>query len=879
MGFLRRFVNVFRQRRIDRDFDDELEFHRQMCERQERQRGLSAADAEQSAKRRLGNRSIAKEEMRDARVIQWLASSLQDLRHGVVLLRRDPGVSGLIILVLALGIGGTAAIFTLLKAAFIDPLPYRDAGRLVTILEVTGWNPNTSGFLAIRQRSHLLEQLAFAEHRDMQITGTGEPRRVFAARVTASFFPLLGVEASQGRTFLDEDNQPGKTASVVLTDTFWRNQMGSDPHAVGSAMRLDGASAIVVGILPSGFHFDYPTLGIPEPVDIYVSYPVDSSVPLNASSNGLGVAVRVLARLQDGVTLAEADAELRNIARVLTHEHPESFPNPQNDPSLFHFTILPLRDATIGSQRSLLWLLLGGVTVLLLIACVNTAQLLLARSLRRGREIAVRSALGASRFRLIRQFLFEGIVLAGCGGIAGLLAASWIARTIVSLLPLRSPLLASAHLDLRVVAFTLAISMISAIVFAIIPALKGSRWTPGPNLNARAATEGNRWRHIMIAIEAALSVFLLCGAGLVAQNLWTLISAPSGFDPNHVVVMRLQLPSRKPNLPDPTAGLMFQEYLERVQAVPGVDSAATVTGPPLRPSRAGPQQIVGEIGADGKPKTIVAWGHQISADYFRTLRIPLLAGRTFRRGDAGKKISIAIVNAEFARQFGLGANVVGRQLNDPDGPITIVGMVGNVRTSGVRVDPFPEVYFSNLEFSWPNAYLVARSAVQSASLVKAIQGAIRSANADQSVFGIMTMDDLLANSAAEPRFNVYLIGAFSLLALVMAATGTYSVISCLVSQRTGEIAVRLALGASRRAIVRTVLGTTAGWVTGGLLSGLSLALATKNTIRSLSSTAATGSPWMYLSMMMFFFVVTLMAAYVPMHGASRIDPAEALRCD
>ena len=523
MGFFRRFVNILRPGRLDRDFDEELEFHRQMRLRKAREQGLDTTEAERDSNQRMGNLALAREQMRDARIVGWVASSLQDLHHGVVLLRRDAGISALIVLVLALGIGGNAAIFTLLKAAFLDPLPYHDANRLVTVIEEGGWS--VSEYLEIRARSRTLEPVAFTEHRDMQLSGGDEPVRVFAARVTASFFPLLRVSASMGRTFIEDENHPGRDPAVLLTDAFWRSKMGSDPGAVGRTLRLDGQAAVVVGVLPAGFHFDYPTLRIPERVEIYVSFPIERSAPFRSTVIS---SFRVLARLREGRTQAEAESELRSIGQALIGEHPTAYRNRDGGPRPLIFAVLPLRDAIVGTQRSLLWLLLGGAGVLLLIACANTAQLLLARSLQRAREVAIRVALGASRLRLIRQFLLEGLVLAICGGGAGLLASGWIARLLVALLPVRSPLLESAHSDARAIWFTMALSVFSAIGFAIIPAVKGSRWTPGPALSARASTgEGNRWRHAMIAIEAALSVFLLCGAGLVAQNLWTLISTPT----------------------------------------------------------------------------------------------------------------------------------------------------------------------------------------------------------------------------------------------------------------------------------------------------------------------------------------------------------------
>ena len=811
---------------------------------------------------------------------EWLASCLRDLRHGVTLLWRDAGISGLIVLVLALGIGGNAAIFTLLKAAFLDPLPYRDAGRLVTIMEGSGWIPSIAEFNEIRARTRTLEQIAFAEHLDMQLTGSGEPARVFAARVTASFLPLLGVYPARGRTFLEEDNQPGRAPAVILTDAFWRSRMGADPGIVGRTLRLDDQSAEVVGVLPPSFHFDYPTLRIAEPVDIYVAYPLEPGMPLGGS--GHGIPVRVIGRMRPGVTLEQAKADLQSVGNAVVHDYPRAYRTRDGGPGSLVFVTLPLRDAIVGTQRSLLWLLLGGVGVLLLIACANAAQLLLARAMRRGREVAIRSALGASRLRLIRQFLLEGLVLACCGGAAGLLAANWIARILVRWLPVRSPLLASAHLDARAVGFTLGISLVSAVLFAIVPAVKGSRWTPGPSLNVRTTTgEGNRWRHVMIAIEAALSTFLLCGAGLVAQNLWTLISTPMGFDPKHVLAMQLKLPGRHQNAGDRQAGVVFQDYLDRIAAIPGVDAAATVTGPPLRPARGGPSEIVGVTDETGKLKSVIGDSHLVSMDYFRALAIPILAGRTFRREDAGPRVTVAIVNREYARRFGFGADVVGRQIDEGPGeqPITIVGMCGNVRTRGLQTAPWPEVYLSSLQLSWANAYLVVRSPLPPGQLLKQVKAAIGSANSEQAVFGVETMGEAIADSLVGPRFDAFLIGAFALLAVAMAAAGMYSVIACLVSQRTGEIAIRIALGAGRGAIVRTILGTTTAWVVAGLACGLGLGLATRNTVRLLSSTAVEGSPWMYVLVVAFFFVVTLVAAYLPMRRASRHNPAAALRSE
>jgi putative ABC transport system permease protein len=667
--------------------------------------------------------------------IPWGASSLQDLRHSVVLLSRDAGVSGLIVGVLALGIGGTSAIFTLLKAAFLDPLPYRDADRLVTVIGNRG-NPNVWEFAALRARSRELQQLAFLEYDDMQLTGTDEPLRVYGARVTASLFSLLGVSALRGRIFSAEENQPDRTPVVLLSNTFWRARMAANPDAIGWTLKLDGKAAVVVGVLPPGFQFDYPTLGIPEPVDIYVALPLQRAYGADSSGQ---TGSRVLGRLRDGRTSAQARAELQSIARALVNENPSAFRDPDGKPTSLSFEVQPLREAIVGTQRPLLWLLVGGVSVLLMIACANTAQLLIARGLRRGREVAIRAALGATRPRLIRQFLLEGLVLSVCGGAAGLLLAVWIARLLVRMLPERSPILESAQVDARVMGFTLALSVLSALVFAIVPAVKASMSTLGPSLGARSIGPGSRWRHGMLTIEAALSTFLLCAAGLIATNLWNLISTPVGVDADHVTVMQLRLSPQREQALQPDPSRAYQNYIEKIQAMPGVDAVAIAWAPPLLPRWGGVIRIVGEpvrSGDVGYP----AYSNSVSPSYFRTLRIPLLAGRSFREDDMRGREPVAIVSQEFARRAGV-RNPVGRQLFPGYGPgetITIVGVAGDVRMRNLETAPFPVCYLSYRQLFLPDAYLLVRSALPQGQLVNGVKAAIRSSNPEQAVFNVRT---------------------------------------------------------------------------------------------------------------------------------------------
>ena len=799
----------------------------------------------------------------------------QDLRHGVKTLRRDGGSSSLIILVLAPGIGGSSAIFTLLNVAFLDPLPYRDAERLVTILEDNMGAVGESQFVEIRRRTRTLDRLAFIEHRDMQMAGASGPVRVYTARVSASFFELLGANASLGRTFLETDNQVGAQRVILVSDRFWRSHLQRDPQAVGRSIRLDGAPATVVGVLPTGFHFDYPSLRISEPVDVYAPYPFDPANP----GSGAGM-VRTLGRIREGITFEQAQSELDSLAAAFVRENPAGYERRIEIRGGFGFILRPLRDAIVGSQGGLLWLIVGGVGLLLLTGCANVAQLLLARSLRRGREVAIRAALGASRPRLIRQFLIEGLILAAVGGVAGLVTAPWLARILVAAMPNRSPLLESAQIDLRTIAFTAAVSFISALAFAILPALKGSRWTLTPALNSRAAIgEGNRWRHAMVALEATLSVFLLCGAALVAENLWTLVSSPKGFDPDGVTAMRLKLPLESQFGPDNRVNATLQRYMAVISAIPGVESAATVTGPPLMANRGGWAVLDGETDASGEPKRVLSFTNLVSPDYFETLKIPLLAGRTFRDSDALGRPRVKVVNQEYARQFGLGADVVGKQTTEPTTTLTVVGVVGTVRNRGLNSEPFPEVYLPAYQVAWANTYLVVRSALPQGQLVRHVKQAVQSIDPDQAVYGVQPMDELVSSTLSQPRFNAYLVGAFALFAVVMAATGLYGVVSSLVSQRTSEIAVRLALGAGRGDIARTILGTTCAWVAVGIAGGVALGFAAQETVRSLSSIQMQVSPEVFSSVVALFLLVTVVAVYAPARRASRTAPASALRAE
>jgi putative ABC transport system permease protein len=443
----------------------------------------------------------------------------------------------------------------------------------------------------------------------------------------------------------------------------------------------------------------------------------------------------------------------------------------------------------------------------------------------------------------------------------------------------RSPIFDRAALDVRVVAYTMAVSFLCTLLFALVPAVKGSLWTPGQALIARTAIgQGNRWRHAMMAVEAMLSVVLLSGAALLGQNLWKLVSTPAGFNLDHLWSMRLRLPFRHEQALAPMPSRAYRAYLEKISATPGVDSAAMVTGLPIRGAVQRGILLDGDSDDLATLRRQSAWYQIVSPEYFRTMGIPMIGGRTFRDDDIGGRPEVVIVNEEFVRRYSKGRDILGRTIGRGR-PQTIVGVVGDVRMSAQTTAPQPQLYASYLQSYEPNITLVVRSSLPAAELLTRVKQAIHAAYPDQAVFNVMSMDEVLTNSVAEPRFHAFLIGMFAVLALAMAGSGMYSVISCIVGQRTGEIAIRIALGAGGVDIIRTVLGATATWLVGGLAAGVALGAASSSAVRKLSQSSVSASPSLYAAVVLFFLTVTLLAVCIPMRRASRMDPAIALRCE
>jgi predicted permease len=820
--------------------------------------------------------------MREERVITWLESLLQDARYGSRSLRRVGLSTSVVILMLTLGIGANAAIFTLLNAVWLRPLPYEDAGRLVTLLDgytklaVGEDAPTVPEFLDVRRWTQSLEYMAFLDHRDFQVTGGQEPERVFGGRVTASFFPLLGVQPALGRVFRDDDNREGNENVVILADRLWRRAFAGDPAVVGRQLMVDGRPFTVVGVLPASFSFDHPGLGITEPVEIYVPFLMNDYYTLRSGSHSNIRRVRALARLARGYDVDSATAEMQVFAGRLATEHPDVYRSrPSGADMGFTMHVRSLQDAIVGGSRTMLWLLFAAVGIVLLIACANAAQFLLARGLERQDEVAVRLALGASRRRLVQQFLAESVILAAVSGALGFWCSTLIVRAFVALVPFRSPLLDRSSADGRVLAFTLGLSLLTAILFGLLPAISGSR--SGARRSLVPVHGGrSRPRHALIAFEVALSMVLLASAAVLLRGMFQVTNAPRGYSPNDVTLMRLRLIQPRPELRS-NASLQYQEYLSRISAIPGVEAAAILSGQPVLLTETN-FVIDGYAGNDVATLARQTARYIVSPDYFRTLRIPLLEGRAFTESDTRDRPAVVIVNQELARRLWPHESALGKRLRLPR-ESTIVGVVGDTRMWGTALDMKPQLYVPSLQNWEPNAAIAVRTTAGAPPPIQAMKQAIWSIAPEQAVFNIRSMSQIVSGSVAQPRFTTLLLGSFAVLALVLSTAGLYGFVSYLVSRRAREIAIRMAIGAQRSHVFWLVSGQTILWTLGGLAIGAigaiaaSLVLAsTVEGVARMDLTTLAGAGVMYL-------MISTAATYGPARRAFRLDTMRAIRCD
>jgi putative ABC transport system permease protein len=881
MSFITRFLNQWRGRALDREFDEELRFHLDARTEANMRQGMRRDDAEAEARRHLGSTLRAREGMRDARVSGFLDAVTRDLRHGVRVFRRKPWLSAMVVVTLSLGIGASASMFSLLNAALFRPLPFPNPGRLVALNDaIRGGGrgvapPMIPELLDVRAASTTFEALSFFDTRDTQINGGAEPARVFAARVESAFLPMLGVRPAAGRLFTDADGLAGSQYVAILSDGLWRRNFGADPLVVGRSLIVNGLPHVVVGVLPPDFSIDYMTA---EPVEIYLPYPMIPVYTSWTAEFAFERRVVAIGRMKREATLERVSAELDTISRDIVAAHSNLYRRiPQvREGRDAYVSARDLRESIgEGSQRSAIVFLSMAVALVLLIACTNTAQFLLAQALERGPEVAMRNALGARRGQLIRQFLLESLLLATAASVLGMVQAIWLTQGFRSVMPPFTPLIGTIGVDRPVLLFTMGIAVFTAVVCGLAPAWRFSQTT---RLDTRGAVAGHaRARHALIAVEVAISMVLLVGAGLLLRSLEALQHTQSGYQVEGVTAMRIRGIGNAASAQTSALGGVYQQYLDRIGALPGIEAAAVSSA--ALPGRAG---SAFSTAGSGDSRRDLANYQIVSGGYFGVLRIPLKEGRTFSSSDVSGRLPVAIVNEELARRAWPGQSAIGRQITAGEGArqatMTIVGVVGNVRTT-FQTEDEPQIYASSLQQNEPSVLLLVRPAPPAPLQIDAVKRAIWSVEARQAVFSIRPMEELVADRTMLQRSVAALIGAFAMLAFVMSITGVYGVVTYLTSRRVREIALRRAIGARGYDVVSLLAGAAVRWTIGGVLAGAAGAIVVSGLLRaSMSGVLPLDTITIVLTGVSYVVAVGC-AICLPAFIALRIDPAVVLRSE
>jgi putative ABC transport system permease protein len=814
-----------------------------------------------------------------------MGTAWHDLRYGLRVLRARPAFTAVAVAALALGIGANTAIFSMVSAVLLRPLPWKDPDRIVTVWET---NPkrnqtrtlvSTGNFLDWKDRQRSFSQTAAWRFLYFNLTGRDQPERVQGLIVSADFFSLLGVKAAMGRTFTEEEDQPGRNKIVVMSHGLWKRRYGGDPSLIGQKITVEGEPYTVIGILPADFQM---IRVLNRELDLFQPLALDPTEVDRADH-----AIFVYGRLKPGVPLAQAQVEMETIYRRLEQENPVSN-------SGWSASLISLPDSWVAKSRPVLLMLLLAAGGVLLISCANVANLLLARATSRRKEMALRAALGAGRVRLVRQLLTESLLLSLLGGGMGLLLSFWATDFLNDLVPYTAVnRMNRFYLDTRVLLFTLFASISTGLIFGLAPALRSSKLNLNESLSeGRNATEtkgGKRLRALLVACEVALAVVLLIGAGLMIETSLRLQRDKRGFDAHNVLTMQLWLPNAR--YPDSQRiASFYREVLERVRTLPGVESVAAANFPPLALQYTTiPFTIEGQTPA--KPEEApVALYSVISPDYFHTMAIPLLRGRGFGEQDGEQQQGVVVISENMAQRFWPGQDPIGRQLKpyfpklkafwlprSNESPLTVVGVVGDVKRDWLSDGNLPQMYLPYRQNASSIMNLLVRTGPDPENWASAVSHEVRAVDKDQAVFDVKSMEDVLAESFSQPRIFGSLLAAFALLALCLAATGIYGVVSFTVAQRTHEIGVRIALGARSSDILRLIMWQGMSPVGAGLTIGVAGAFALNRALSSFLYGVSPTDPSTFAVVAILLAAVAMLGCYVPARRATKMDPVTALR--
>jgi putative ABC transport system permease protein len=812
----------------------------------------------------------------EARSLNVLADFLQDLRFAVRMLRKSPGFTAVAVIALALGIGANTAIFSVVNTVLLRPLPYKDPDQLVMVWEDAtrhGYprdTPAAANFVDWRDQNSVFTGMAAIADMNFNLTGTGDPERLKGRRVSANLFPLLAVDPQLGRVFSAAEDQPGAAKVTLLSYRLWQRGFGGDPAIVGKPLTLNSETYTIVGVMPARFQF-------PEKDDeLWVPIALDASAAANRNRHYL----EVLARLKPGVTLQQARTEMTTIGARLQQQYPKSNAD-------LGVAVTSLHEHLVGDIKPALLILLGAVGLVLLIACANVANLLLARAAIRQKEIALRVALGARRWRLLRQFMTESVLLATVGGIVGL-AIAYVGLVLLrTFIPENISQAREISLDFKVLGFTLLVSILTGLVFGLAPAIQAARLNQSETLkeggrDSVTGRSGKRIRGLLVTAEVAVSLVLLIAAGLLINSFLRLRNIDPGFRVDHLLTMKIELPEPKYEEMERRT-TFYNDLIQRVQSLAGVRAAAVTTNLPLY--RQG-NSI--SVRLEGKPEPqpgqeLIVVTRIVSPGYFDTMSIPLLAGRPISDQDSETSPNVVVISETMAKRFWPGEESIGKRLaagrvrSDADW-IQVVGIVKDVRQFELNAEPRPQMYLSyrQADFFAPED-LVVRTDIEPASVAVTVRKAVWEIDKDQPVSNIRTMEDILADSIARQRFSMLLLGVFAGVALLLAAVGIYGVMSYSVAQRTHEIGIRMALGAQTGAVLKLAVGYGLKLVLAGVAVGLVAAFILTRLMSTLLFGVTPTDPATFALISLLLISVAALASYIPARRATKVDPLIALR--
>jgi predicted permease len=872
---------LFRLRKPADDLEEEIRAHLAMEEQENIESGMPPEEAHYAARRRFGNVTLAQERCREMWRWNWVESLLQDIRYGLRQLRRNSGFTAVAVITLALGIGANTAIFSVVDAILLRPLPYPQPDHLVKVWgNFTGIgipdNRNAISapeFKDLETQNRCFSDVAAIRGASANLDIGGTPERIQGAAVSPSLFPMLGVQAALGRTFLPQEAQPGRDKQVMLSHGLWERGFGGDPKVVGSRLRINGLSYAVVGVMPRGF--DYP-----EGAEIWVplAFEPDDLLPSSRANHELSV----LARIKPEISLPQARADMEVLTKAVEEQNPD-YPYARFQ---FAFLLSPLHEEMVSDVQKALWILSGAVALVLLIACVNVANLLLARGSAREQEMAVRRALGASRRRLVLQLLTESVLLSLIGGVAGVLLAYFGLHALITLSAAVFPRVATASMNGTVFAFTVLVSLGTGIVFGLAPSVHSSRHVTAESLREGgrtlpAGTVSERPRQALVVAELAFSLVLLSGAGVLLKSLLLVQQVDGGFRPDHVLTMRISLPEAKYSRPEQVRAF-FRDILGRVSKLPGVEAAGAVSILPLSGSGSSGTTTMDTQAVPPDAASPEADKRAVTPGFFQAMGIPLISGRYFDERDSDQSPPVAIVDETLAKTYWPNEDAVGKRLH-LGGPwpnptwMTIVGVVRHVHYRTLEAPSRVEVYWPEAQRPAQALSLAIRTYADPLTLAATVQKEVQAIDPEQPVYRVRTMQELLGGSMAPRRLLTLLLSIFAGAALLLAAVGIYGVMAYSVRRRTHEIGIRMALGAQRREILRLVVRYGLKMTVAGVVAGLFAALALTRLIASLLYSVRPTDPTTFGIVVALLAAVALTACYIPARRATRVDPMVALR--